>query len=275
VRLFVALAFALPAAAQAQQMVRLEVRPHLGDTLRLHLEQHVEMTATSRVGSRDSSIVSMTSMDVFARAIVQSSDARGTLLLAITDSVLVSANGDILSEELDASRRAMQGSKIMMRIMPDGSSQIVSDPGGVATKLAAFMGRMPAVLPQRPVAVGGSWSRVMPVPMEDRAGVSHTASLSTTFHLDSISQRSDIAFITLAGELTHDPKSDPHDPADDYPMSGVISGNMQMDRARGWLTDSRAQITLSTTMPAAEGSKGVPVRVTLKITQRMRASGRR
>ena len=126
------------------------------------------MRATSRVGQRDSSMTTTTRMAVFARIIVQGADARGTLILAITDSVRVDPATGPVPALIEESRRALQGARIFMRVRPNGSSEIISDPSGIATALQAFIGQMPATLPDRPIAIGETWTREMPVPLDSR-----------------------------------------------------------------------------------------------------------
>ena len=54
------------------QPVLLQIRPHIGDTLRMHLSQTVEMAGSTRRGGRDSSTGSMTtSIEVYTRAIAE------------------------------------------------------------------------------------------------------------------------------------------------------------------------------------------------------------
>ena len=53
------------------QPVLLQIRPHIGDTLRMHLSQTVEITGTTR-GARPDPVRSMTtSIEVFTRAIAR------------------------------------------------------------------------------------------------------------------------------------------------------------------------------------------------------------
>ena len=75
-------AFTVPLGAQS---VRLELRPHAGDTLLLQIEQHTELIATILRGSRDSSVTLRTSMLMFARAVVQRTDDAGATVMAVTD----------------------------------------------------------------------------------------------------------------------------------------------------------------------------------------------
>src|SRR5688500_3894197 len=70
-RTFYLTLFAVGFLAQAAlaQPVLLQIRPHIGDTLRMHLSQTVEITGTTR-GARSDPVRSMTtSIEVFTRAI--------------------------------------------------------------------------------------------------------------------------------------------------------------------------------------------------------------
>ena len=53
-------------------------------------------------------------------------------------------------------------------------------------------------------------------------------------------------------------------------MSGTLAGNLQVDRHRGWMTDSRVTITVNSLLTPPEGSPAEPVRFRMKITQRSR-----
>ena len=87
---------AVPHAALASGQrgaVLLQVRPRLGDTLRMRLDQTAEMSGTTRIGSVDSTMTVTTAMHVRTHAIVQRSDDAGTTLLSVTDSVSLSVTG--------------------------------------------------------------------------------------------------------------------------------------------------------------------------------------
>src|SRR5258706_12366897 len=100
----VAVCFARNAFAQP---VLLQIRPPIGDTLRMHLSQSVEMTGTTSRGGRDSTSSTMTtSIEVFTRAIAQQWGSGGTLMQSITDSVAMTpASPGSLA---DLKRRTMQ-----------------------------------------------------------------------------------------------------------------------------------------------------------------------
>src|SRR5688572_21194148 len=96
------------------QPVLLQIRPHIGDTLRMHLSQTVEMTGTTQ-GARTDPVRSMTtSIEVFTRAIAQQWTPSGTLMQTITDSVAM--NPSTPASLADLRRKAMQARRVVLRV---------------------------------------------------------------------------------------------------------------------------------------------------------------
>jgi hypothetical protein len=255
------------------QPILLEIRPVPGDTLELRLEQMVEMKGTTRVGKRDSTMTMSTAMAILARAIILGADSTGARVLTVTDSVAITGSAP-KDASLERSRRDLQGSRVEMRVLPDGSSEIVSDPSTVTSALRSLVAQMPATLPHAPVKVGERWSRVVTVPIEAQGGIATTASLKTTFRFDSLSRNKEVAYISLRGELSRS-AVDSASGRSGVEMTGTIRGGMTVDRKRGWVTDSRAVITLKSVLPPARSSKAYPMHFNLTITQRMRALDKR
>ena len=258
----------------AAQPVLLEIRPTPGDTLHLRLEQTVEMKGTTRVGKRDSTMTMSTSMAILARAIILGADSTGARVLTVTDSVAVIGSVSPTDADQERSRRDLQGSRVEMRVLPDGSSEIVSDPSTLTNELRSLVAQMPATLPRTPVQVGERWSRVVTVPIEAQGGMATTASLKTTFRFDSLSKNKEVAYVSLRGELSRT-AMDSASGKSGVEMTGTIRGSMTVDRKRGWMTDSRAVITLKSVVPPARGNRAYPMRFNLTITQRMRALDKR
>ena len=263
----------LVAGAAAAQAVLLEIRPTVGDTVHLRLEQTVEMKGTTRVGTRDSTMSMTTRMAILARAIILTSDSTGANVLAVTDSVVRSWPDSLPSPPDRSSRRALEGSRVEMRVLPDGSSQIVTSDSEL-DELRGLMAQMPATLPRTPVQVGERWSRVVTVPIAGQDGASRTESLKTTFRFDSLSRNREVAHISMVGEISRTSGDSATGPSG-IEMTGTIRGGMTVDRKRGWMTDSRAVITFKSVRPAPRGSKAHPMRFDLTITQRMRALDKR
>ena len=260
------------ASAAAQPML-LEIRPTVGDTLHLRLEQTVEMRGTTRVGARDSTMTMSTSMAILARAIILGTDSAGARVLTVTDSVTVAGSVPKDANQ-DRIRRDLQGSRVEMRVLPDGSSEITSDPSTLTRELRSLVAQMPATLPRIPVQVGERWSRVVTVPVEPQGGIATTASLKTTFRFDSLSRNRETAYVSLRGELSRS-ATDSAGSKPGVQMTGTIKGGMTIDLKRGWMTDSRAVITLNSVLPPARGGKAYPMRFLLTITQRMHALDKR
>src|SRR6185503_10356297 len=151
------------------QTVLLQIRPHIGDTLRMHLSQSVEMTGTTPDHACDSTSMT-TSVEVFTRAIAEQWTSGGTLMQTITDSVKAtpaSATG------LDGLRRRA---------------------------LQAIFGGMPAMLARQPVRVGEKWTREMQIPLSGEPGA--MGLVKATFRLDSLGRNGDLAFVSLHGTMS-------------------------------------------------------------------------
>ena len=264
-----ALAVAAPAAAQP---VHLRIKPHVGDTFSVRLDQTVEMTGvpsgcpTGYSGTRKGnperatrtcagSTRHMTSeMEVFSKAIVRRVSPRGSVVLALTDSIRTAvSNGRIKARPR---RVSSPKSTIEMQIAPDGGAEILD--ADASPELRAIFGGMPATLSREPVNVGDTWERQMRIPLSMEAGASGT--VRATFRLDSLDRNGDVAFISMKGTLSHD--------HEDSELDGWISGTIQLDRRRAWITDSHAVIDVESTVKQAAGA---PMRVRTKITQTLKA----
>jgi hypothetical protein len=253
------------------QPVLLQIRPHIGDTLRMHLSQSVEMIGTTRGGGRDSATSSMTtSIEVFTRAIAHQWTSGGTLMQSITDSVAMTpASAGSLA---DLKRRAMTAKRVWVRVSTDGAMEIVND-DDPNSELRQVFGEMPAMLAREPVAVGAKWTREMQIPLSGDPG--QMGQVRATFRLDSLSRNGDLAFVSMRGTMSrmNSPGAPPAGAG--YATSGTLSGTIQIDRRLGWITDSRSSIIVQSTIAAAParkgGPQGAPMQVRTKITQWIRA----
>ena len=268
----IAIAALLPALAAAQPVL-LETRPTVGDTVHLRMEQTVEMKGTTRVGERDSTMTMTTRMAILARAMVLGRDSASARVLMVTDSVVMDGPG-APNASLEQGRRALEGSRVETRLFPDGSSEMLTEASQLTDQLRSLMAQVPASLPRTAVQVGERWSRVVTVPVQAQGGATRMASLKTTFRFDSLSRNREVAHISLLGELSRTAE-DSAKGAPDIGMTGTIRGGLTVDRKRGWMTDSRAVITLKSVVPPPAGSKAHPMRFNFTITQRMRALDKR
>lgn len=270
-RNLVAAALVLAASSAFGQPVLLQIRPHIGDTLRMHLSQSVEMTGTTTQGGRDASTGSMTtSIEVFTRAIAQQWTSGGTLMQSITDSVsMTPASPGSLA---DLRRRTMQSKRVWVKVSTDGAMEIVED-SDPDSELRRIFGEMPAMLARGPISVGEKWTREMQIPLTGDPGA--VGSVRATFRLDSLGRNGDIAYISIHGTMSRVNPPSPPAVGAGYATSGTLTGSIQIDRRLGWITDSKSSIIVRSTIAAGPGRKGAPqaapMQVRTKITQWIRA----
>jgi hypothetical protein len=252
------------------QPVLLQIRPRIGDTLRMHLSQTVEMTGTTQ-GARTDPVRSMsTSIEVFTRAIAQQWTPSGTLMQSITDSVAMNPSSPASLAELK--RRAMEARRVVLRVSTDGAMELVDD-RDANSELRHIFGEMPAVLPRSSVSVGDKWTREMQIPLSNEPGA--VGAVRATFQLDSLGRNGDIAYISLRWTMSriNTPGAAPAGPG--YGTTGQLAGTIQIDRRLGWITDSKSTIIVRSTIAANPANKGeaerAPMQVRTKITQWIRA----
>ncbi|HEX6626893.1 MAG TPA: DUF6263 family protein, partial [Gemmatimonadaceae bacterium] len=267
--LFIAAAFCVQSAAG--QSVLLQIRPHIGDTLRMHLSQSVEMTGTNKSRGRDSTTTMTTSIEVYTRAIPNQWTSTGTLMQAITDSIKMTPTSQASIEDLR--RRSMQARPVWLRVSTDGAIEIVDD-ADPNSELRHLFGEMPAMLARKAVAVGEKWSREMQIPLSGDPGT--VGEVKATFRLDSLGRNGDIAYISMQGTMSraNAPSGQAQPTSRGYMTSGTLSGTIQIDRRLGWITDSKSSIIVRSTIaqpPARKGEpQSAPMQVRTKITQWIR-----
>jgi hypothetical protein len=253
------------------QPVLLQIRPHIGDTLRMHLSQSVEMSGTTHRDGKDSSAGSMTtSIEVFTRAIAHQWTSGGTLMQSITDSVAMTPGS--AGSLADLRRRALQARRVWVRVSTDGAMEIV-DADDANSELRHIFGEMPAMLARDPVAVGGKWTREMQLPLT--GDPRNLGTVRATFRLDSLGRNGDVAYISMHGTMSRANPEGAAAAGGGYATSGTLSGSIQIDRRLGWITDSSSTIIVRSTVaapPARKGApRGAPMEVRTKITQWIRA----
>ncbi len=273
-RVLASLAFlgvVLPVVAEAQGVL-LRIMPRTNDTLHTRFEQEMEVTGRTRVGASDTTLTMRSNMLLLSRVIVQSSDSAGVVVLAVTDSLALAATGGsaIISE---SQRRALQGGRVLLRIAPEGTATVLDAPATLAPDLQAVLAQMPAMLPKAAVRIGSSWTQAMTIPMAGQPG-GGAAVLHATFRLDSLTRGGQVAHISLRGTISRDSAAADLPNGARLVSTGAVTGSMQVDRSRGWWTDSRATITIRSTMHPPPGSSSEPVRFETLITHRMRTARR-
>ena len=272
-----AIAFAAPRLVSAQAItgavatagpVALEVRPHVGDTVAVRLEQRVEMTGTRRIGGRDSTARVMSSMVMYARTIVESVNSSNTVVATHTDSVQVETSDDHARTMRDGAVRALTGTVSRLRLLPDGTGESLDSVLG--TQSGTLVSVMPATLPAAPVAVGGKWTRSMPIPATNAAR--GAGEVRAVFRLDSLTEGGRYAWISMKGSMRRDKQAPAGGTGESVGgVSGTISGAMTLDRRRGWIISALTDMTVHSivTTPSAPS---IPLKVTVRVIQKMRAA---
>lgn len=262
------LLLALPVGAQGGA-IPLTIRPRAGDTLRLRMDQTVEMAATRRNGDVDVTTSEQHTMVVLTRVAVESTDLDGATVTAMTDTVRLTSTDGSAGSSLLGWARVMQGQRFRFRVLTDGSTALVDASKG-APQVAAFLAQLPASLPKEPIAPGRTWTRSMDIPISVLSDARGTASMTATFRFDSVTRGGDLAYLSVRGRLTRQSAPPKGSVAPTVEMNGTLSGSVVVDRRRGWITDARSLISTHSLVSSPKGDTP-PVRIRLKITQWMRA----
>lgn len=267
----------LGGSAEAQS-VMLQIRPHVGDTLHVRLEQQVEMTGMpfgcggsqtalrvriKTIPANCSDTRTMTTrMEVYSRAIARRATRDATDILAITDSVLTSA--EKRGPLRHAANQPIQRAPVEIRISTDGGVEVGAGPA--SDEMRTLLGQMPATLSRKPVSAGEKWIHEMRVPLAGEPGAKGL--VRTTFQLDSLGRNGDIAYISMRGTLSHD-----HSDGSNSEMSGSLTGTMRFDRRLGWITDTHATIDVWSDVTSPTSRK--PMEVHTKVVQSLHVSSDR
>jgi hypothetical protein len=257
--------------AEPEQGTLLRIHPHVGDTLHTRLDQQTEVSAVMQGANGPRTRAVTTSVTIHSRTIVQSSLAASTTVLTIVDSADIRTSDEHGAAQVADAERMLRGREMVLRLATDGTLEGAHDArgGSVPRGMAEAMSAMPAVFPRRPVAVGEQWTREMPLPTGGPLGARGAGHVNAVFRLDSLGRNGTLAFVSLHGDILPDAGSD------GVALSGSVAGAMQVDRARGWMTDSRVTVTVrSVVTPPASMGRG-PMRFTTRVTQRLRTMDKR
>ncbi|HYV96211.1 MAG TPA: hypothetical protein VE967_02010 [Gemmatimonadaceae bacterium] len=261
----VVFAAATAAPLSAQQRVMLEARPKPGDTLRVTLD-HVFTITGGPKNAPDSATTVSTSYHIATRDVAEREDRGGTIIRARIDTVRMKTSGSMGASPFPGVDRGMEGMTVKLRVMPDGSSELVEGQKQLDKELVAMLGAMPAVLPTAPVAVGESWVRDLPLPADGGDAGNASGTLKATFKFDSLTSGGDVAWVSIQGRVVSDGKAAKDGPGIGQP-SGTLAGLLRLDRKRGWLAESRATVTLESVVTLAGG--GPPLVVKVHVNQVM------
>jgi len=270
---------------------RLLVRPRVGDTLHLVIEQSIEMSGRSTSKAENSSpgvldrtpsspmprtptigprrsVTSqrLTRLQLYAHSLVEASDLSTTTLLATTDSMNMWAGG---AGESGTPQRMMlppDGRQVRVRVTPDGAMR-VSDPPPGAMELGSTLSAMPGMLPEGLVHVGDVWDRDIPLPSVPVSGIRADGVVRARFRLDSVTMRGRSAWISMDGTLRRDGAAKDLPPGTRVITAGTLHGVLVVDRDRAWIVDARTMIDVQSDV--APGS-ATPVQLDFRIQQRVR-----
>ncbi len=257
--------------AQGATPVVLRLHPSVGDTLHTILEQQTEVTATPTGNAPAAPRSVTTTVEIHSRTIVRSVQSVSATVLTIVDSARLTST-DAHAVEMNAqAQRSLEGQQLVLQLGADGAVKSARDIHGVLVPqaVAEAMASMPAVFPKGAVAVGGQWTREMPLPPGGPMGARSSGHVRATFHFDSLQKGGAIAYVSMSGDILPDTASEGVD------LSGTVAGSMQLDRSRGWLTDSQFVVLVKSivTPPVATGV--APMRFVTRVTQRLHTMDKR
>lgn len=264
---------AAPWLAANAQRVQLEVRPRPGDTLHVLLNHAV--TVTIPAGQRsagDSATTYSMSYKISTRDVVERADANGAIVHAIVDSVRMQTSGSIGASPFPGVDRSLDGMKVRLHVLRDGSTRIIEGIEQLDPELRGIFGAMPAVLPGAPVGVRESWTRDLPLPdigAPAGAGAGGGGVIRVTFRLDSLTSGGDLAWISLRG-LVIPPANGAGSRPTEPELSGSFTGELRLDRHRGWLSESNATVTIESLVSLPGGEP--PFRVRVRLHQVMKTA---
>jgi hypothetical protein len=262
-RRLLAVVIVLAGRAAAAQPIVLSIRPHAGDTLHMRYDQRVETVAETKRGHVDTTTSVVSTLLVLSRTIVESSDSTGADLVAVTDSVAATSTGGRMPESAEDARRMLQGKLVHLHVSPDGAT--VDEDSTSSPELRAAFAAVPAILPRQPTPVGRKWKREMAGPV---AGERGHGEVKATFRLDSLSRSGEVAHVSFEGTTSQ--VADGVSPTGGKAhgeTSGTVTGTVLLDLRRGWMTEWRATITVTSTVKARDAR----MKIKMTVTQWLRA----
>ncbi|MCC6318943.1 MAG: hypothetical protein IT361_14790 [Gemmatimonadaceae bacterium] len=263
---FAAFLSVVAAAPLAGQGILLQLRPRAGDTLRVRLDQTIEISRAARdEGSEPGDAASLV---ILARIAVESTDDDGARVLALTDSVRITSSEAYATSPTLRAARALQGQRFRFRVEPDGSTAM-GDGGQLAgPAVGSLFSQLPATLPKERLLPGASWVRAVELPLAAVPGGRGTATLNATFRLDSVSKSGEYAMLSVRGRLMRSAPLAGGAAEGFVQTAGDVSGKITIDLRRGWIAEARSVVDLqSVTTGRKDAAAG---RVRVKITQWMR-----
>jgi hypothetical protein len=255
----------------AGQGILLRIHPHVSDTLHMRLEQQTEVTATMPAASSSRTRSVTTSVVINTRTIVRASFATSTTVLTVVDSADIHTSDAHGAAQVAEAERRLLGQQLVLQLAADGSVESARDLRGatVSRDMAEAMSAMPAVFPHRAVNVGEQWTREMPLPTGGPLGTRGSGHVNAVFRLDSIDRSGNVAFVSMRGEIL------PEGANQGVELSGAVTGAMQVNRGRGWMTESRFTVLVRSLVTPPPSSGLAPMRFVTRVTQRLRTMDKR
>ncbi len=269
--LAVVLCAAVPLTSAHAQEILLRVHPRVGDTLHTRLEQQTEISATVPGSPGRAAKSVTTSVILNSRTIVQASSPASTLVLTIVDSADLHTSDAHGAAQVAAAEHTLRGQQLELRLGADGTVESARDSRGVplSREVVEAMSAMPAVFPRRSVSVGEQWTRDLPLPAGGPLGAKGSGHVNALFRLDSLDHTGNVAFVSLRGEILPDAAGQ------GVELSGEVTGAMQVDRLRGWMTDSRFTVMARSLITPPPASGLAPMRFVTRVTQHLRTMDKR
>jgi len=280
--------------------VSLIVRPRVGDTLRLQMEQTIAMSgrrtesSVPPVGSgagidgrraggstppaskspdygprRTRASLRVTKLVMYAHSLVEASDLSTTTLLATTDSMALWAGTAADQGRPEMLPLPADGRHVRVRVTPDGAMR-VSDPPAGAIALGATLASMPSLFPDHAIRVGERWVRDIVLPSLPLSGYRADGVVRTRFRLDSLTQGGRNAWISMDGELRRDGAARELPAGTRLVTAGTVRGTMLLDRLRAWIVDARTVIDVQSEVTPGPADAARPMLLDLRIVQRIR-----
>lgn len=272
--------------------VSLIVRPRVGDTLQLHVEQTVTVSGRRVDGSRssvppvlqgrrgaspapdygprlDRATARVSHVQLFAHSLVEASDLQETTLLATTDSVSMWSGAAGESERPVNLPVTDESRQVRVVVTPDGAMR-VGDPGTADAALGATLASVPGLLPEVAVRVGSEWQRDMQLPSLPIGSYRAEGVVQARLRLDSLSRGGRHAYISVVGLLRRDGAARELPAGTRVITAGTLRGTMVVDRQRAWITDARTVMDVQSEVAPGPASVGTPMLLDLRIEQRVR-----
>lgn len=299
VAVLVAVTWSVPSFAQSRgqgmgrgEAVQLIVRPRVGDTLFLAVEQSVSMRGRQVAGSPssvppvlqgkrgaspapeygprvDRANTRVSRVQLFAHSLVEASDLQTTTLLATTDSVTMWAGTATDAERPMRVPVSAEGRQVRIMVTPDGAMR-VRDPQPDEVALGATLSSVPGLLPDGPVAVGGEWKRDMLLPALPLGAYRAEGVVHARLRLDSLSRGGRLAHISVEGVLRRDGAARELPAGTRMITSGTLRGRMVVDRTRAWITEARTVMDVQSEVAPGPAGAGRPMLMDIRVEQRVR-----